>query len=95
VRLILLLILQSNLGEGKIYEWQMWLGKCCCTRVSSSAIRPFRFQAVWSTYKDYHEIVKQWRKNTCNISVSLKNVMEESQVFNKEVFGNIFRKKRV
>jgi len=67
----------------------------CCTGVSPSAGRPFRFQAAWCTHEDYHEIVKQaWRKDTCNISVSLKNVMEESQVFNKEVFGNIFRKKR-
>jgi len=67
----------------------------CCTGVSSSVGRPFRFQAAWCTHENYHEIVKQeWRKDTCNISVSLKNVMEESQVFNKEVFGNIFRKKK-
>jgi hypothetical protein len=31
----------------------------CCTGVSSSVGRPFRFQAAWCTHDDYHEIVKQ------------------------------------
>lgn len=57
--------------------------------------RPFRFEAAWITHQDYQSIVHgAWRENTGSPVESLANVREKSIIFNKEVFGDIFRRKR-
>lgn len=37
---------------------------------------------------------KAWKKNSNNIVMQLQDVKEDSIVFNKEHFGNIFAKKK-
>lgn len=57
--------------------------------------KPFRFQAAWCTHADYPMVVRNaWGKNKTNIAMALTNVREDSKVFNKEKFGNIFAKKQ-
>ncbi|KAK2452596.1 ABC transporter B family member [Trifolium repens] len=58
---------------------------------------PFRFQAAWFTHKDYPQLVKNtWThdNNNNNIVGCLQNVARESSTFNKEVFGNVFSRKK-
>nr|KYP37749.1 hypothetical protein KK1_041039 [Cajanus cajan] len=57
-------------------------------------VRPFRFQAAWTSHKDYNQVVrKAWEKSSPNLCLSLKQVEKDSLKFNKEVFGNIFKRK--
>jgi len=56
-------------------------------------LRPFRFEAAWIDHHDYGALVKNsW--HFPNITASLNNVKENSIIFNKEVFGNIFQRKK-
>lgn len=56
--------------------------------------RPFRFQAVWLTHETFQEFVhNKWAK-TSPLVESLSTLAEALQVWNKEVFHNIFRQKR-
>jgi len=67
----------------------------CCNVVSTRDGRPFRFQVAWCTHEDYPTIVKNaWKKDQGSISTALRNVKDESLVFNRETFGNIFKRKR-
>lgn len=67
----------------------------CSTRGTSRQDHPFRFQAVWCTHNEYHNVVKEaWKKDGSDVVTSLHNVSTDSITFNKEVFGNIFEKKR-
>jgi hypothetical protein len=57
--------------------------------------RPFWFQAAWSTHSEYHDLVKNsWARDQNNIVKCLQNVANDSTTFNKEVFGNIFARKK-
>lgn len=57
--------------------------------------KPFRFQAAWCADDVYPTLVKNaWKKNLGNVSIALSNVRQDSLVFNKETFGNIFHKKK-
>lgn len=57
--------------------------------------RPFRFEAAGITHPDYRQlVVNAWNRNKDNFVTSLNNVREDSLVFNREVFGNIRKKKR-
>jgi hypothetical protein len=52
--------------------------------------RPFQFQAAWFTHSEYPALVK----NNCARDNCLQNVAQDSTIFNKEVFGNIFARKK-
>ncbi|MCH80273.1 RNA-directed DNA polymerase (Reverse transcriptase) [Trifolium medium] len=57
--------------------------------------RPFRFQAAWFTHNAYPNLVKNiWARDRSNIVQCLQNVAHESTIFNREVFGNIFARKK-
>jgi hypothetical protein len=57
--------------------------------------RPFRFQALWFTHKDYLPLVKDtWSTESGSIVRCLQSVAQKSIDFNKNVFGNIFARKK-
>ena len=54
----------------------------------------FRFQAAWFRHPDFKkEVQKQWQKETSLIANN-KQIAEALTQWNKECFGNIFRKKK-
>ena len=58
--------------------------------------KPFRFEAAWVYHEDYHHVVHQaWNKGVNGVVDGLNRVKDASIIFNKEVFGNIFRRKRL
>jgi hypothetical protein len=62
--------------------------------VPAKRVRPFRFQAAWLTHKDFSEVVyKAWDKGEHIIPASLEHVRLDATVFNKEVFGDIHKRK--
>jgi len=57
--------------------------------------RPFRFEAAWIDHEEYANFVSNsWSSSNHNITASLDKVRENSINFNKEVFGNIFQRKK-
>jgi hypothetical protein len=57
--------------------------------------RPFRFEASWIDHNDYAELVKNsWHSPNHNITVSLNKVKDKSIIFNHDVIGNIFQRKK-
>jgi hypothetical protein len=57
--------------------------------------RPFRFQAAWFTHSENPDLVKNsWARDQSNIVNCLHNVAQDSAIFNKEVFGNVFAHKK-
>jgi len=57
--------------------------------------RPFRFEVAWSTHKDYQEVVSgAWSVCEKDVLRGLDIVRDDSIIFNKFTFGNIFRNKR-
>jgi hypothetical protein len=57
--------------------------------------RPFRLEAAWIDHQDYANLVSQSRNSSNhNTITALKNVKENSIIFNHEVFGNIFKRKK-
>jgi hypothetical protein len=68
--------------------------RCSSTMLSNEG-RPFRFQAAWFTRNEYPTLVTNtWARDRHNIAQCLQNIAEASTVFNKEVFGNIFARKK-
>ena len=56
--------------------------------------KPFRFEAAWVLHEDYHHVVtRAWNKEVNGVVDGLRRVKDDSIIFNKEVFGNIFRRK--
>ncbi|KAJ4834508.1 hypothetical protein Tsubulata_049656 [Turnera subulata] len=59
------------------------------------SVRPFRFEAIWLSHPSYGKVVMEsWRHNPSEFEQWLTGVQATSQRFNKEVFGNLFRRKR-
>ncbi|CAL1357017.1 unnamed protein product [Linum trigynum] len=57
-------------------------------------VRPFRFQAAWLAHDDFARVLEEsWSRSTV-IPVSLARLTEALKIWNKQVFGNIFRRKR-
>ncbi|XP_057420165.1 uncharacterized protein LOC130714278 [Lotus japonicus] len=57
--------------------------------------RPFCFVAAWADHPEYKDVVdKAWVGGDRAIAEKLDKVRAGSCTFNKEVFGNIFRRKR-
>jgi hypothetical protein len=67
----------------------------CSNYLGCPEDRPFRFQAAWYTHSEYPALVKNsWARDRSNIVHCLQNVAQDSTTFNKEVFGNIFARKK-
>jgi len=62
--------------------------------VPAKRVRSFRFQAAWLTHKDFPEVVyKAWDKGEHIVPASLEHVRLDATIFNKEVFGDIHKRK--
>jgi len=62
--------------------------------VPAKRVRSFRFQAAWLTHKDFLEVVyKAWDKGEHIVPASLEHIWIDATTFNKEVFGDIHKKK--
>ena len=62
--------------------------------VPAKRVRPFRFQATWLTHKFFPEVVyKSWDKGEHIVPTSLEHVQLDATIFNKEVFGDIHKRK--
>ena len=57
--------------------------------------RPFRFLASWLTNDQFNNFVKQTWDPQASYSDAASNFVKEVKVWNREVFGNIFQRKRV
>lgn len=56
--------------------------------------RPFRFQAAWLRHESFHDFVQdKWHREE-KLIPALAKLSEDLQKWNKEIFGNIFHKKR-
>ncbi|XP_023917015.1 uncharacterized protein LOC112028551 [Quercus suber] len=63
----------------------------------STSDRPFRFQSFWLSHSDFPTVVRDaWAEREGNLSEAINNFKDKAQRWNREVFGNIFiRKKNV
>ncbi|KAJ4835342.1 hypothetical protein Tsubulata_008617 [Turnera subulata] len=58
-----------------------------------SNARPFRYQAAWTTHKDFWELVAvNWHSDQ-PITTATNNVKKTLHLWNCKSFGNIFQKK--
>ena len=57
--------------------------------------RPFRFLASWLTNDHFNNFVKQTWDSQASYSDAASNFVKEVQVWDQEVFGNIFQRKRI
>jgi hypothetical protein len=56
--------------------------------------QPFRFEAAWITHPNYSYVVKSaWEKTDGDFLTCLQQVQQDSIAFNKEIFGNIRKRK--
>ena len=59
-----------------------------------NSIRPFRFQPMWLSHKDFPAIVrKSWEGSDEDLSGAVSSFTQKTQTWNKEVLGNIFMRK--
>ncbi|RZC08456.1 Exocyst complex component EXO70E2 [Glycine soja] len=57
--------------------------------------RLFKFIDAWCTHEDYKHVVSNaWNRYVVDILTSLDSMKKDSIIFNKEVFGSIFRRKK-
>lgn len=68
-----------------------------CGGVSSCrGDRPFRFEAFWASHQDFLDVVREaWAQGNHEVIDGLEHVQKEASRFNEEVFGNVFRRKRL
>lgn len=66
-----------------------------CNKSHSTKAKSFHFQAAWISHPNYEGLVQStWNESPGNAMFKLKKIEDKSLIFNKEIFGNIFRKKR-
>ncbi|GLT70675.1 hypothetical protein SLA2020_427370 [Shorea laevis] len=59
------------------------------------ASKPLRFEAAWLTHADFGQVfTNAWSAHGALIANAIKSVQEVCMQWNKEVFGDIFRRKR-
>lgn len=56
--------------------------------------RPFRFQAAWLTHPHFNNFLRENWINNKGLGYATENFGNKVKVWNKNVFGNIFQKKR-
>lgn len=56
--------------------------------------RPFQFVATWLMDNSFKEVVEKAWKDNKGWSAASNKFVDDVRVWNKEVFGNIFRKKK-
>ena len=62
-----------------------------------SSNKPFRFQLVWLSHKDFPAVVREaWTGMDDNLEGAISCFTDRAQKWNKEIFGNVFlRKKKI
>ncbi|CAJ2669285.1 unnamed protein product [Trifolium pratense] len=56
--------------------------------------RPFRFEAAWNTHENFKQVLQEnWNRGR-DLVFLLNNLTDNLKVWNKEVFGNIFKRKK-
>ncbi|XP_057432083.1 uncharacterized protein LOC130724829 [Lotus japonicus] len=57
--------------------------------------RPFRFLAAWASHPLFQEVIENgWNQGDGRILSRLEHVQQRATDFNKNIFGNIFQRKR-
>ncbi|KAJ8451519.1 hypothetical protein Cgig2_018153 [Carnegiea gigantea] len=60
---------------------------------SVTGSKPFRFQAAWMLHSEFDTLISQtWRTKT-PMHIALEALVGQLSDWNKEIFGNLFRKK--
>ncbi|KAL7169819.1 hypothetical protein ACSBR2_034787 [Camellia fascicularis] len=55
----------------------------------------FKFEAAWISREEFQAVVEDnWMNNQDSLLANLDNLAHKASLWNKEVFGNIFRRKR-
>lgn len=71
------------------------LVQCGGPELRAVSNHPFRFVAAWAEHPNYKRVVEQaWQRGDDVITTKLDCVRKDSEIFNKEVFGDILRRKR-
>lgn len=66
-----------------------------CTKYKSKHAKLFHFQVAWITHPDYEALVyNTWSQTAGDAIAKLGSVSMHSITFNRDTFGNIFKKKR-
>ena len=65
--------------------------------LGSTSNRPFKFQTIWLSHNEFPAIVRDaWAAKEGNLDGAISNFTTKAQRWNKEVFGNVFiRKKQI
>lgn len=67
----------------------------CKAPVADRNDRPFRIQAAWTLHQDFHALVQAaWSNGNHVVLNSLDTVRDDALEFNRNIVGNIFRRKR-
>ncbi|XP_019178132.1 PREDICTED: uncharacterized protein LOC109173349 [Ipomoea nil] len=67
-----------------------------CPSTSVRRQKPFRFIMAWGTHPNFQDVVRQSWDKDIHLALNLRNVAEALTRWNKNVFGNIFyRKKKI
>jgi endonuclease/exonuclease/phosphatase family metal-dependent hydrolase len=67
-----------------------------CSKARSIKSNMFHFQAAWISHPDYEPLVDNtWRTSVGTPTYKLTQVRDHSITFNKDIFGNIFKNKRI
>ena len=57
--------------------------------------RPFRFQSIWLSHNEFPGIVQEaWSGQDVNLASAISGFVSRARVWNREVFGNVFTKKK-
>ena len=56
--------------------------------------KPFHFLAAWLTHEHFHNFVKRVWHPQIHYSAAASHFVQEVQAWNRDVFGNIFQRKR-
>ena len=59
----------------------------------SAGSKLFRFQLAWTLHPEFDNWISQAWKANCPLPLALGDLAERLTVWNKETFGNLFRKK--
>ena len=66
-----------------------------CPKFQIKRSKIFQFQAAWMSHPDYESLVTStWNNSRGDVVFKLVKIIEQSIIFNKDVFGHIFRKKK-
>ena len=67
-----------------------------CPNIPNASNRPFRFQPIWLSHNDFPAIVRDsWAGMEYDLMGAVTRFTHKALTWNKEVFGNIFAKKKL